>query len=96
MNMRGAAIATNDNRRWEVPRLHARRSAPQAGDVLVSERTARADVFTISIVPADSDITATRYSDAIDRVRDLARVRRVDAWYTCDHTHYARVASYRS
>jgi hypothetical protein len=96
MNTRGAAIATNDNRRRKGPRPDGRPLAPQAGDILVSERTARADVFAISIIPTDSDIILTRYSAAIERVRELARARRVDGWYTCDHTHYARVASYRS
>ena len=96
MNTRGAAIATNDNRLRKAPRPDGRPLAPQCGDILVSERTARADVFAISIVPMDGDITVTRYSAAIERVRELARARRVDGWYTCDHTHYARVASYRS
>lgn len=82
MNTRGAAIATN--------------TAPQAGDILASERSARADVFAISIIATDGDETVKRYATAIARVRELARTRRVDAWYTCDQTHYARVASYRS
>jgi hypothetical protein len=95
MNIRGAAIATNDDRlRKASP--DARQLAPQAGDILVSERAARADVFAISIVAADSDIIVNRYSTAIERVQELARARRVDGWYTCDQTHYARVASYRS
>jgi hypothetical protein len=96
MNTRGAAIATNDDRLRKAPRPDTRQSAPQAGDILASERSARADVFAISIIPTDSDITVTRYSAAIERVQELARARRVDGWYTCDHTHYARVASYRS
>ena len=75
--------------------LTAARSTPQAGDILVSERSARADVFEISIIPSDSDVTVTRYSAAIERVQELARTRQVDGWYTSDHTHYARVASYR-
>jgi hypothetical protein len=96
MNTRGAAIATNDDRLRKASRPDARQLTPQAGDILVSERTARADVFAISIVPTDSDITVNRYSAAIERVQELARARRVDGWYTCDQTHYARVASYRS
>lgn len=96
MNTRGAAIATNDDRHRKPPRPGDRRLAPQTGDILASERTARADVFAISIIPSDSDITVTRYSAAIERVQELARARRVDGWYTCDHTHYARVASYRA
>jgi hypothetical protein len=96
MNTRGAAIATNDDRLRKAPRPDARRLAPQTGDILASERTARADVFAISIIPTGHDITVTRYSAAIERVQELARARRVDGWFTCDHTHYARVASYRS
>ena len=95
MKTRGAVIATNDDRPQQ-PRPDARRSAPQTGDILASERSARADVFAISIMPTESDVTVTRYSAAIERVQELARTRRVDGWYTCDHTHYARVASYRS
>ena len=96
MNTRGAVIATNDDHLPKTPRFEAPRSAPQAGDILASERSARADVFAIRIIPTDSDITVTRYSAAIERVQELARARRVDGWYTCDQTHYARVASHRS
>jgi hypothetical protein len=95
MNTRGAVIVTNDDRLAKTPRFDVPRSAPQAGDILVSERSARADVFAISIIPSDSDVTLTRYSAAIERVQELARARQVDGWYTSDHTHYARVASYR-
>jgi hypothetical protein len=95
MNTPGAPIATNDDRR-RARRPDARRQRPQAGDILASERTARADVFAISTIPADSAVTVTRYSAAIARVQELARARSVDGWYTCDQTHYARVASYRS
>lgn len=96
MNTRGAVNTTNDDGLPNTRRCDARRSAPQAGDILVSERSARADVFAISVIPSDSDVTLTRYSAAISRVQELARARQVDGWYTCDHTHYARVASYRS
>ncbi len=101
MNTRGAAIATNDDRprnddrHRKAARSDAWRSAPQPGDILVSERSARADVFAISIIPSDSSVTLTRYSAAIERVRELARARRVDGWYTSDQTHYARIASHR-
>jgi hypothetical protein len=37
-----------------APRGSDRRSGPVSGDVLTSERSARADVYEISIVPADS------------------------------------------
>jgi len=71
------------------------RLAPQMGDVLASRPTARADVYAISILPAPSDLTATRHSEALDKIRVLARELNVDGWITCHHTHYARVASFR-
>lgn len=72
------------------------RSRPVAGDVLVSERTARADVYAMSVVPGPPLAVARRYADAIRKVRDFARERRVDAWYTGDQTHYAPIARYRA
>ena len=71
------------------------RSGPQVGDVLASARTARADVYTISIVPAAAHLSATRYTEAVEKVRELARGLKADGWFTCNHTHYARVASFR-
>ena len=65
------------------------------GDVLASARTARADVYTISIVPAAAHLRATRHSEAIEKVRELARGLEVDGWFTCNQTHYMRVASFR-
>lgn len=79
-----------------APRESDRRSGPVSGDVLTSERSARADVYEISIVPADSRAVVSRYSEAIETVRALAQELRVDGWFTSDQTHYARVASYRS
>jgi hypothetical protein len=73
-----------------------RRPCPVTGDVLTSERSARADVYEISIVPADGRVVVSRYSEAIKTVRALAQELRVDGWFTSDQTHYARVASYRS
>ena len=95
MNTCAGGITPDDHRLDNAPRPDIRR-APQAGDILASERSARADVFSISIIATDSDITVRRYSEAIERVRELARIRRVDGWYTSDHTHYARIANYRS
>jgi hypothetical protein len=71
------------------------RTRPQAGDVLASRPTARADLYAISIFPVAAHVTATRYSEAIETVRKLARGRRVDGWFTCNHTHYARVSAHR-
>ena len=93
MNTRGAIAMNHD--RLQQPRPDPRRSLPQAGDILAAERSARADVFEISTIPSDSDVIVTRYAAAIERVQELARTRRVDGWFTSDHTHYARVASYR-
>jgi hypothetical protein len=75
--------------------MPSRRQYPQPGDVLASRPTARADIYQISVVPTTADLVAMRYDDAMERVRRLARVRAVDGWYTCDHTHFARIASYR-
>jgi hypothetical protein len=72
------------------------RPMPKTGDVVASRPTARADVYAISIVPAAAHATATRYSEAIEETRELARGRRVDGWFTCNHTHYTRVATHRS
>lgn len=95
MNTSVAAMTPADDRLRKARQPDLRRNAPQTGDILVDERSARADVFSISTIPTASDVVVTRYSEAIERVQELARTRRVDGWYTCDHTHYARVASYR-
>jgi len=73
----------------------ALRQVPQAGDVLASKRSARADVLFICIVSGADDERVKRYKEAIDRVLELARELRVDGWYTCNHTHYTRVANFR-
>jgi len=75
--------------------MRERRMRPQAGDVLASERTARVDVYTISVVPAAAHLTERRYSAAIEKVRSLALGLKLDGWFTCDHTHYVRVAHFR-
>ena len=71
------------------------RSVPQPGDVLASARTARPDVYTISILPAAAHLTVTRHSAALETVRAVARRLKVDGWFTCNHTHYSHVASFR-
>jgi hypothetical protein len=94
MIMQSAALARaavkNGSRSRDV---HA---VPVAGDVLASERSARADVYAICIVPAAHRAEVSRYPEAIRTVRELARQLEVDGWFTCDQTHYARIASYRS
>jgi hypothetical protein len=72
------------------------RSSPHDGDVLASRRTARADFYTIGIVPDTGHIRAGRYSEAIGKVQELAERLGVDGWFTCDHTHFARVAMHRT
>ena len=72
-----------------------RRPAPQLGDVLVSRPTARADVYAISVIPSQARIVAARHQDAMEKVDELARGLAVDGWYTCDHTHFARIATHR-
>jgi PAS domain S-box-containing protein len=52
-------------------------------------------VYAISVVPTQAKIVARRYDDAMKKVRELAQARAVDGWYTCDHTHFLRVASHR-
>jgi hypothetical protein len=72
------------------------RSAPNDGDVLASRRTARADFYTISIVPGTEYMRAGGHSEAIGRVQELAERLGVDGWFTYDHTHFARVAVHRT
>jgi hypothetical protein len=66
-----------------------------AGDVLVSRRTARADVYETSVVPAAPRITDTSYENGMHSGRELARTLVVDAWFTCDHIHVVRIAHHR-
>ena len=85
-----------EERHSRIPRLRRDlRLLPQAGDVLASARTARADFYTISIIPADAHLRAHRHAEALEKVSELARGLEVDAWFTCNHTHYARVARFR-
>jgi hypothetical protein len=69
---------------------------PRSGDILASRPTARADVYAISVVPAKPKMVPMRYNDAVKRVREIARERAVDGWYTGDHTHFLKVARYRN
>ena len=70
----------------------SRRAVPRPGDVVASRASARADLYEISVVPADTQTVAGRYPEAIAHVRELARRLRVDGWYTSDHTHYVPIA----
>ena len=73
-----------------------RRPSPKHGDLIVSKRTARADIYAISVVPGEPDLTTVRFEEAINTVGELARRRAVDGWYTCDHTHFIQIARYRT
>jgi hypothetical protein len=70
--------------------------APQVGDIVASRPTARADTFAIRVIPAPAHAVARRYDEAIASIRQFARQQMVDAWYTCDHIHFLRVAQHRS
>jgi hypothetical protein len=95
MSAQGQIIGIDMTHSRAASATPTRRGAPRPGDIVVSKRAARADVYDISIIPADAHATLTRYADALGRVESLARQLRVDGWYTCDQTHHARVASYR-
>ena len=85
------------NHKAMTPSAQSRRQAvPRHGDVLASGRSARADIYEISVVPLEAHMMVGRYGDAIAEVRTLAGRLRVDGWYTSDHTHYARIAAGRS
>jgi putative AlgH/UPF0301 family transcriptional regulator len=68
---------------------------PRSGDVLVSQPTARADVYETSVIPAVAHLTDVSYEDGKHSARQLARELAVDAWFTCDHTHAVRLAHHR-
>jgi hypothetical protein len=95
MSARGRSIALDNATSHERSPVPRRRSGPVPGDVLASKRAARSDVYAISVVPAPAQIFALRYPQAIEQVRELARQRGVDGWFTADQTHYARVARHR-
>ena len=95
MEAHGGPTAIDTQSPQQRPRLTRHRPVPAAGDVLVSEPTARADVYVISVVPAQMVLVMPRYAEAIAKVREMARERAVDGWYTCDQTHYAQIARHR-
>ena len=71
------------------------RVVPNAGDVLVSRRSARADAYEISLVSQSFRTVARNYREGIDKASSLAETLAVDAWFTCDHRHYAMIARHR-
>lgn len=96
MSPHGLSIARTTGKPKNASATLSRRPTPRAGDVLVARRSARADIYTISVVPVGAHTIVARYREAIEKARELARGLSVDGWYTSDQTHYARVASYRS
>jgi hypothetical protein len=94
--MRTLGTAVDDRPSREAPATWRLRSVPRDGDVLVSKRTARADLYTISIVPGVGNTRARHHSEAIERVQELSAQLGVDGWFTCNHTHFARVAMHRA
>ena len=68
---------------------------PQNGDVLVSNRTATVE-HEISIVPDRPDLVCRNHNTAVAKAHELGRARQVDVWLTEDHTHFLKLASYRT
>jgi hypothetical protein len=68
---------------------------PQNGDVLVSNPTATI-AHDVSIVPAAPAIVCPNHDTAVAKACELAKERGVDAWLTEDHTHFLKIASYRT
>ena len=69
---------------------------PRPGDVLVSQKRARADRYSIGVVDHSEEGVAARFDEAMHTATQLAGERKVDGWYTCDHTHFLLVAHHRS
>ena len=92
----GLAHATQEDHSIEMHERINGRTSPRSGDVLVWRRSARADAYEIEVVARSTHTAASTYGEAIDKANYLARVLGVDAWFTCDHRHYARLASHLS
>jgi hypothetical protein len=67
----------------------------EPGDVLVSQSSARADVYDITVIPDMARESHARYEDAVEAGRQLAARLTVDGWFTSDHTHFACIARHR-
>jgi hypothetical protein len=67
---------------------------PQAGDILVSNRSATTD-HDVSIVPNRAERVYPNHKAAVARAHELAQARQVDVWLTADHTHFLKLGSYR-
>ena len=71
------------------------RALPKTGDLLVSRRSARTDAYEISVVPQSVHTVSKSYREAIEKASGLAGLLAVDAWFTCDHRHYASIVRHR-
>jgi hypothetical protein len=60
-----------------------------------SPKAARADHYRIGIVDDAEHSVARRFDEAMHIAKRLARQRRVDGWYTSDHTHFLSLAHHR-
>src|SRR5688572_28405546 len=69
---------------------------PRHGDILVSQKSARADRYSIGVVDDAEQEVAPGFDEAMRIATQLAGERKVDGWYTCDHTHFLLVAHHRS
>jgi hypothetical protein len=96
MSAREPDVAVRRENSKEASGRPGRGRFPQPGDVLASRPAARADIYEISVVPTRADLAAMRYDDAMEKVRQLARLLSVDGWYTPDHIHFARIVSHRN
>ncbi len=68
---------------------------PQGGDVLVTKRTATVE-HDVSVLPGRPYESSLCYANALAAAKGLAEQIHVDAWFTEDHTHFLRIASFRT
>jgi hypothetical protein len=93
----GREHSTRDEQKDRTPAASVRRrTTPLPGDVLVSRRRARADMYAISVIAGADRSVVKRHDDAIRRAAAVARTHGVDGWYTADQIHFVRIAHYRS
>lgn len=67
---------------------------PENGDILVSNPTATI-AYDLTTVGETARVACANHAAAIAQAKELARLRRVDAWLTQDHTHFLRIAACR-
>jgi hypothetical protein len=67
---------------------------PQNGDILVSNPTATV-AYDLTTVGETASVACANHTAAVAQAKELARLRRVDAWLTEDHTHFLKIAAGR-